>query len=119
MCEPTDQTKKMQFVYVVLTAWSMDRLVMLSLQFFFFFILCVTACIMPVCAPRAYPWRPEEGIQFPGAGIMNGYKPACGARNNSKRSKCSLLLNHLSSPGYAFFVLRCNQGSTKSILLHC
>lgn len=38
---------------------------------------------MPVCAPRAYPWRPEEGIQFPGAGIMNGYKPACGARNNS------------------------------------
>lgn len=31
--------------------------------FFFFLILRVNACIiMSVCAPRAYPWRPEEGI---------------------------------------------------------
>lgn len=34
-------------------------------------------------APRACPWRPEEGILFPGTGIMDSYKPACGARSSS------------------------------------
>lgn len=47
------------------------------LIFNFFILLDCNVCT--TCISK----RPEGGILYPGTGILDGYKPACGARNNS------------------------------------
>lgn len=85
--------------------------------------MCMSACIIMVCLHHVHVHGGQKRASYfleLESWIVISQRVVLGATQvYCKRSKCLLLLSHLSSPGYVFFFLRCNQLSTKSILLHC
>lgn len=49
--------------------------ILYSMYLFLYVLFCLNICLHIRC--MSYPWRWDEGIEFPGSRVMDGCKPSC------------------------------------------
>lgn len=68
-----------------------------------YYLLSVLVCLCMLVYSMQVPWRPQEGVRCPGAGVAGGDEPSEVHAGNwtlvlCRMSKCSCPLSHFSRP---------------------